>query len=83
MPMPKRTVDVCLQTRDKANRFVTSSTVRFDPATFHPAKRLPEKEPVKLLYNGDPHQKIDVFLSGDPFTHDPDVIRRFFFLSHD
>ena len=67
MPMPKRAIDVCLQKRDKANRFVTAATFRFDPAAFHPAKRLPEKEPVKLLYNGDPHHKIDVVIVAEGY----------------
>lgn len=67
MPMPKRAVDVCLQKRDNRNRFFTASQFRFDPATFRPGKRLPEKEPIKLLYNGDPHTKIDVVIVAEGY----------------
>lgn len=67
MPMPKKAVDVCLQKRDAKNRFFTASAFRFDPSTFRPGKNLPEKEAVKLRYNGDPHTKIDVVIVAEGY----------------
>lgn len=67
LPMPKKPVDVCLQKRDAKNEFFTQATFRFDPATFRPAKRLPEKAPVTLLDNGDPHTKIDVVIVAEGY----------------
>jgi hypothetical protein len=67
MPMPKRTVDVCMQKRDKQGRFFTASTFRFDPAAFRAGKALPEKKPIALLENGDPHNKIDVVIVAEGY----------------
>jgi len=67
MPMPKRPVDVCLQKRDASNRFFTAAVFHFDPSTFRNAKRLPEKSPISLLYNGDPHTKIDVVIVAEGY----------------
>ena len=67
MPMPKKPVDVCLQKRDKDGRFFTSSTFRFDPATFRSGMMLPEKRPIALLENGDPHTKIDVVIVAEGY----------------
>ena len=67
MPMPKKAVDICLQKRDDRQQFYTASTFRFDPASFSPGKRLPEKEPLKLRYNGDPHSKIDVVIVAEGY----------------
>ena len=71
LPYPKKAVDICLQKRDKENHFFTTSTFRFDPSQTKLSRKLPEKEPVKLLYNGDPHKKIDVVIVAEGYgKHD-------------
>ncbi len=67
VPMPKRAVDICMQKRDERNVFYTQAAFRFDPATFRSEHRLPEKKPIQLLDNGDPHMKIDVVIVAEGY----------------
>lgn len=68
MPMPKKTVEVCLQKRDKENRFFTSASFRFDPKKDRPEKLKPAVDaPWKLRANGDPHKKIDIVIVAEGY----------------
>lgn len=67
MPMPKKAVEIWLQKRYDNKVFVTSATLRFEPSSFRAGKQIPEKGPVKLLYNGDPHKKIDVVIVAEGY----------------
>ena len=67
VPMPKKAVEICLQKRDGANRFFTQTTFHFDPSAFRPEHRLPEKKPISLVDNGDPHRKIDVVIVAEGY----------------
>ena len=67
VPFPKHKVDILLQKRDAKNKFFTSAKFTFDPATFRSSRRLPEKKPIKLVNNGDPHNKIDVVIVAEGY----------------
>ncbi len=67
LPYPKKAVDICLQKRDKQNIFYTASSFRFDPKQFKSERKMSDKEPLKLLYNGDPHKKIDVVIIAEGY----------------
>lgn len=67
VPFPKHKVDICLQKRNSQSKFFTTARFTFDPATFRSSYRLPYKNPVKLLYNGDPHTKIDIVIIAEGY----------------
>ncbi|MBQ6956609.1 MAG: hypothetical protein IJR13_00240 [Bacteroidales bacterium] len=67
MPFPKHKVVICLQKRDKANIFFTSAQFSFDPTTFRSPRLLPDKKPIRLLDNGDPHSKIDIVIVAEGY----------------
>lgn len=62
VPFPKHKVDICLQKRDKQNRFFTSAKFSFDPNNCRNMRRLPAKKPLELLHNGNSHNKIDIVI---------------------
>ena len=69
IPMPKQTVDICLQKRDGSSKFATATTFRFDPKgtptlTIVGETHIPQR---KLLYNGDWHKKIDVVIVAEGY----------------
>lgn len=68
VPYPKAKVKLCFQQRDKKQRFVTQKEVLFDPATAKVETRAAASKPVKLLYSGDSHKKLDVVIVADGYT---------------
>ena len=68
VPFPKDKVKLCFQQRDKNQRFVTQKEVLFDPATTTTVTRQGASQPIKLLYSGDSHKKLDVVIVADGYT---------------
>ena len=67
IPWPKVPVDICWEERDENQQFQTQSVVRYNPEERIRAIRQREYvrrnvEPIKLLYSGDIHKKIDIVI---------------------
>lgn len=68
IPYPKKAVDICLQKRDAKNRFFTASTFHFNPADEGSVKHRHQKgNTIKLVNNGDMHNKIDVVIVAEGY----------------
>ena len=67
MPMPKKPVLVCLQKRDEKQKFQTTAVFPFDPGSEAAMTPSNATTPIKLLYNGDSHKKIDVVIVAEGY----------------
>lgn len=83
IPYPKVEVEICMQKRDAQLRFFTAATFRYPesnriyefdgtsgelkPTSYGFAVVPPKAKPVRLLYNGDSHKKIDVVIVAEGY----------------
>jgi hypothetical protein len=69
-PMPAAPVDVRIYTRDAANAFAPTWSVRIDPGALD-VERVAwpaPAQPIKVHYSGDPATKVDLLILGDGYT---------------
>lgn len=66
VPMPKVAVEICLQKRDKGNRFVTASKFRYIPGVTK-LEIIPMGRFIAHGNNGDVHKKIDVVIVAEGY----------------
>ena len=67
VPFPKQPVEILFQERDENQQFYTQLSASFDPAKSVNSNIKSSNDPLRLLYNGDPHNKIDVVIVAEGY----------------
>ena len=69
MPYPKATIKVEFYSRDNKYKWIKKFQYIIDPSSYFISQERKLKcDPVKILYNGDPSQKVDIVIIPDGYT---------------